>query len=210
MNKWIAGLLLGLAVIGAVYFMREHGAAPDRGAQDARTDRPTMQARHDGSTETPMSGDMQPGGAKDEPKPPPPLPEGAAGDLSVDGAWARETSAGRDITAIYLVLIQSGGSTDRLTGATSSGADSIEIHDSRVESGVMVMRKLDYLDIDPDTPIAFEPEGLHLMAIGLKKPLSIGDRLPLVLHFAKAGDITVDVPVGESAAVSGLGHADGD
>jgi copper(I)-binding protein len=43
--------------------------------------------------------------------------------------------------------------------------------------------------------VALAPQGLHLMLMGLEKPLVAGEHFPLTLHFAKGGDRVVEVSV---------------
>ena len=60
---------------------------------------------------------------------------------------------------------------------------------------------------------ALKPGGFHIMLIGLKHPLEEGQRFPLTLIFAKAGEVTVEVTVDavgsmgpDGAAHEGMDH----
>ena len=65
-----------------------------------------------------------------------------------------------------------------------------------VVNGVMQMRQLaDGLAIPAGGSVALKPGSYHVMLIGLKKPLAAGETFPLTLTFAKAGNISVTVPV---------------
>ena len=42
---------------------------------------------------------------------------------------------------------------------------------------------------------------MHLMLMGLKQPLKLGDQVPVTLTFEHAGAVTVSVPVGTAGAM---------
>jgi hypothetical protein len=48
--------------------------------------------------------------------------------------------------------------------------------------------------------VALEPGGLHIMLMGLKAPLKKGETIELILTFAKAGQVKLEVPVAGVAA----------
>lgn len=96
---------------------------------------------------------------------------------------------------------------DTLTGASSNCCTAVEIHQSRMNNGVMQMRKLDAVAAKADRPILFVPHGkaggedsMHLMLIGAKEPLKPGDSFDITLHFAKAGKQTARFNVAKPAA----------
>ena len=49
--------------------------------------------------------------------------------------------------------------------------------------GVMKMREVEGLELKPGDMITFAPGGYHIMLIGLKAPLKVGDSFPLTLTF---------------------------
>lgn len=64
-------------------------------------------------------------------------------------------------------------------------------------NGIMSMHAVSGgLAIPAGKSVSLEPAAnYHLMITGLKSTLKEGGELPLVLHFAKAGDVHVEVPV---------------
>ena len=63
-----------------------------------------------------------------------------------------------------------------------------EIHEMAMDNAVMTMRALpDGVEIKPGETLTFKPGGLHLMLMGLKKPLVQGTDVHVTLNFAKAG-----------------------
>lgn len=217
MRRWIIALALGLVVIGAVYLLREQLT---REAEEAVP--PAEPALERAATAT------KPGAEPQAPADTAPSEETAAlpetevlpaeedaadtsearttaGSVTVNNAWARESTP-LGTTAVYMFVIPDEKVSDRLIGARSTAAQSVEIHESRAEGNVMTMSRINGVDIEAGAPIEFEPGGLHLMVIGLKRPLKKGDTLPLELVFARAGTMKLNVPVGEPSETDPLGH----
>jgi len=95
-----------------------------------------------------------------------------------------------------MTLDNKSGTADRLTGASSDVADKLQIHEMKVENGVMKMREVaGGLPIPASGSVVLKPGSYHVMLIGLKKPLTVGEKFPLTLTFEKAGNISVTVPV---------------
>ena len=57
--------------------------------------------------------------------------------------------------------------------------------------------------------MTLKPGSYHVMLMGLKKPLVAGQSIPLTLTFAKAGNISVTVPVQAMGATDGNGGMSG-
>jgi periplasmic copper chaperone A len=116
-------------------------------------------------------------------------------ELSVLHPWARPTPPNASAGAVYF-HIDNRDAADKLIAARCSCANSAEFHESRVDSkGMSTMRQLSGVDLAAKQRTKFEPAGLHVMLMGLQKPLVKGDRFPLELEFARAGKITVEVYV---------------
>jgi len=105
-------------------------------------------------------------------------------------AWARPAAAGAT-SALYVTLENRGPVEDRLVGAASPVAGRVEVHRTSVEGGVMRMRPAGEVAIPAGGALAFEPGGLHVMLVGLRRELVAGDSLSVTLRFARAGELTV-------------------
>jgi copper(I)-binding protein len=123
------------------------------------------------------------------------------GDISVSHPYARATVAGQTSGGAYLTLENKGNSADTLVSASSPAANSVEIHTmSMTADNVMRMREVGSLDIKAKEKITMQPgDGYHIMLIGLKAPLTAGDKLPLTLTFKKAGKIEAAIVIEEGA-----------
>jgi periplasmic copper chaperone A len=75
----------------------------------------------------------------------------------------------------------------------------VEIHSMSMQNGVMKMRMLEQLELQPNKTEKLAPGGFHLMLFGLKAPLQEGQKVDFTLCFKdKAGKIThqkVSLPV---------------
>jgi periplasmic copper chaperone A len=126
--------------------------------------------------------------------------------ITVEQPWSRATPKGAKTGAVYMTLDNKSGTADRLTGASSDVADKLQIHEMKVENGVMQMREVqDGLSIPAGGSVVLKPGSYHVMMIGLKKPLTAGENFPLTLTFEKAGNISVTVPVQAMGATQDKG-----
>ena len=116
--------------------------------------------------------------------------------IHVEQAWSRATPPGAPAAAVYVSITNMSGKADRLVSATCARAATIEIHETRMDGGVMRMRPVaGGIVIAPGETVTFAPGGLHLMLTGLTGPLRKGEMLSLVLRFETAGEIGIDLPV---------------
>jgi len=75
------------------------------------------------------------------------------------------------------------------------------VHQSINENGVMKMKPVGPLPIEPGKPVALAPGGYHIMLTALKQSLNQGDHFPVTLSFAKAGQVTTTATVAKAGAV---------
>lgn len=117
------------------------------------------------------------------------------GGLTIGQPWTRATPPGAPTAAGFLTLVNEGPG-DRLVGGATPVAAEVQIHEMNTAGGVMRMRPLeDGLALARGASATLTPGGLHLMLIGLKRPLTAGERIPLTLRFAKAGEVKVELEV---------------
>ena len=119
------------------------------------------------------------------------------GPIRITDAWCPPTPPGAPTAGGYLTIANLGKAPDRLTAAASPAAAQVQLHSMTTRGGVMRMRPVtDGLEVAPGQTRAVQPGGeLHLMLIGLKRPLKAGERVPMTLAFARAGAVHVDFSV---------------
>jgi periplasmic copper chaperone A len=95
--------------------------------------------------------------------------------------------------ALYLTVDSDG--SDRLVGASTPVAASVEIHETSVDDdGTMTMTPADGFAIDPGASLVLEPGGKHLMLIDADR-LEVGETVEVTLEFEQAGEVTIDAVV---------------
>jgi copper(I)-binding protein len=131
------------------------------------------------------------------------------GSLKIGHPWARATPKGASVGGGYMKITNSGTAPDRLVGGSSDISNSFEIHEMKMEGGVMKMRPVaGGLEIKPGETVTLDPSGYHVMLVDLKKQLMQGERFKATLQFAQAGKVDVDFKVEGIGAQTGGGDHD--
>jgi periplasmic copper chaperone A len=120
--------------------------------------------------------------------------------ITISKAWARPAANG-DNGAVYFLLQNHSAGKDELVSVSSDVAEAAEMHLSSMEGDVMQMAQVDSLPIKGKASIQFEPGGLHVMLVGLKQELKVGDEIQITLHFKEHEDITVKVSIQENGDI---------
>ena len=118
-------------------------------------------------------------------------------NITVTKAWSRATASAASAGVVYFTATDA-GAPDRLTAASTPFAAKAQLHESKMENGIMKMRPIDGLAISKDIPITLAPGGYHLMLTGLTQALKAGQTFPLTLTFEHAGAITTTVTVAKA------------
>ena len=133
------------------------------------------------------------------------------GAVEVDHPWSRPAAGG--MTGVgYMVIKNTGKAPVVLTGASTPLATKVTIHQTSMAGGVMRMAPLKAgLTLAPGATATLAPGGYHLMLEGLKKPLELGQSVPLTLTFAdgKVLDVKLAVEAGAGGAMgpmAGMKH----
>jgi periplasmic copper chaperone A len=102
---------------------------------------------------------------------------------------------GGAVTMGYMTINNSGGSSDNLIAAQSDVVGSIALQLSQMSNGVMKLIPQQKIEVPANGQVKLEPAGYHLMMIGLKRDLAVGDKVKLTLTFEKAGKISIEAEV---------------
>ena len=119
--------------------------------------------------------------------------------IVTSGAWGRPSPKMAMAGAVYVVIENQGNQADRLIGATSAAAKTVEIHESYMDdNGVMGMRPLEGgLEIPAGNKAELKPGGYHIMLIDLVQPLEAGAKITVTLQFEKSDDIVLEAEIRE-------------
>jgi copper(I)-binding protein len=132
---------------------------------------------------------------------PTPASEVRIGDIVLSGAFARATLPSAPVGGGFLVIANTGSTDDRLVSAQADVGRDTQLHEMAVVGDVMRMRQLaDGVPVPAGSTVTLAPGGLHLMFMGLTRPLVEGESFPVTLTFEKAGSVTLDMAVTGFAA----------
>ena len=130
-------------------------------------------------------------------------PQGAA--LEVTGVWARPALAmaggqGQGMmagatSALYMTLTNRGSREVRVVGVRTPVARSAELHETRIEGMVARMQPVDAIRVPAGQQVRLQPGGLHVMLVGLRQDLKIGDRFPVTLVLDDGEEVAVEAVV---------------
>lgn len=115
-----------------------------------------------------------------------------AGELRVRAAWGLPPFTNAPLPG-YLRIVNTGTTPDTLLGSRSDVASHTMLHGTAGGGGAMTMVSL--VVIPPEDSVVMAPGGLHLMFEGLQRRIVAGDTVAIVLRFARAGEVSVPLPV---------------
>jgi hypothetical protein len=132
------------------------------------------------------------------------------GSLEFAEPWARATAPRQANGAAYLTIRNSGATADRIVAAKAAVSRKVELHTHVIDArGVAQMREVPAIEVPADSTLRLEPGGLHVMFIGLERPLEAGKRFPLTLVLEKAGEVALEVEVRATSGAAPMQHGTG-
>jgi copper(I)-binding protein len=117
------------------------------------------------------------------------------GALRLSDLQIRATPAGLPTSAAYLTISNAGKAPDKLLSIECACAASAMMHESRTRNGISSMSMLNQVVVPAGGKVRFKPDGLHVMLVGLKRPLKAGSTQEMTLRFEKAGTVRAVFPV---------------
>lgn len=102
--------------------------------------------------------------------------------------------------ALYFTASSTGGG-DRLIGAETAEAASVEIHSTvRNDDGTTGMRPVEALDLPAGGTLVLQPGGSHLMLVNASS-LETGDVVGITLVWEQAGSLRIEAEVVSPAEI---------
>lgn len=115
--------------------------------------------------------------------------------IQIENAYIRELPPNVATAAVYMTIHNVGQHPMTLNEVRSDVAESVMLHQTSMQNGMMVMEHVMNLELNGRTSITLTPGGLHIMLMGLKRSLRAGDAISLTLHFANGLVISSTAPV---------------
>jgi periplasmic copper chaperone A len=132
------------------------------------------------------------------------LVQAAHAQVTVSHSWVKATVPGQKVGAAYMELKSTESAA--LVSAASPAAGVTEVHEMKMEGGVMKMRAVERIELPAGETVKLEPGGYHVMLMGLRKPLKAGEMVPITLTVEtsdkKRHSVRVQAPVRESGPSS--------
>ncbi|AQY65959.1 MULTISPECIES: copper chaperone PCu(A)C [Pseudomonas] len=124
----------------------------------------------------------------------------ASAQVQVSDAWVRATVPGQPSSGAFMTV--TADSDSKLLRVASPVAKDVQIHEMSMKDDVMRMGPVDSITLPAGTPVKLDPDGYHVMLMGLTGQIKEGDQVPLTLTVenAKGERQTVEV----KAAARGL------
>ncbi len=107
----------------------------------------------------------------------------AAKVIIAKDAHIRAMPPGQKVTAMFLTLDNPSATIHRLVKVESNVSDAVELHEHKHEEGMMKMGQVSSITIPVKGSVALAPGGYHVMMIGLKKDLKVGEKVAVKLIF---------------------------
>ena len=132
----------------------------------------------------------------------------AADLVQVKEPWAKATVPGQKVGGVYMKIVAR--ENLRLTGVKSAVAETVEVHQMKMENGMMRMRAVPILELPAGKTVKLEPGGYHIMLFDIKQSLVAGQKLKLELTVEDASKrqhrVAVEAVVRDRDAGPAGGH----
>lgn len=119
----------------------------------------------------------------------------SADAISVDAPYIRAMPPGQAVTAMFMTLQNSSDTERFLVAATGDISEKIELHEHTHVDGMMKMREVPEIAIPKQDKAALKPGGYHIMLIGLKKDLQVGEKISFDLQFKDGSQTSITAEV---------------
>lgn len=121
---------------------------------------------------------------------------------TVADAWVRGTVPQQQASGAFMRITSAEGG--KLVAVTSPVAATVEVHEMKMDGGVMKMGAVPSLELPAGQAVELKPGGYHVMLMGLKHQLKGGDQVPLTLTIEGKGGQKETLQV--TAPVKALGQ----
>jgi periplasmic copper chaperone A len=115
--------------------------------------------------------------------------------IRVQNAWVPQPPPGADVAAAYFTVRNTTHEAAVLVEVSSPLASEVMLHETKVVGGESRMRMLERLVIPAGGTVTLHPGAIHVMLQGLRKPLTVGQEVPLVLRFANGQEMRLSARV---------------
>jgi len=119
----------------------------------------------------------------------------AAEEVMAHDPYVRGVPPGQPNSAAFMQLMNGGQSAHALVAAESPAAGTVELHTHTMKDGMMMMRKVEKIDLPAGETTALQPGGFHVMLINLKQELKPDEKVEVTLVFEDDSKQKIEAPV---------------
>jgi periplasmic copper chaperone A len=102
-------------------------------------------------------------------------------DLRVEAAWIREPPPKAATLAGFATLVNGGSKPVRIVAAESTIAGMVMLHETMMHGDMAMMRDVPELVVPAGGKVELAPGSKHLMLMGTKVALKVGDHVTITL-----------------------------
>ena len=133
----------------------------------------------------------------------------ASAQTKVDDAWVRATVPTQTASGAFMTV--TADSDSKLLSVATPIAKDVQIHEMTMKNDVMSMGPVKYVELPAGKAVKLDPNGYHVMLMGLSAQLKEGETVPLTLTVenAKGEKETIEVkaPVRSLTNMEGHDHS---
>ncbi|MFG0865264.1 copper chaperone PCu(A)C [Pseudomonas sp. FYR_7] len=111
----------------------------------------------------------------------------------VSEAWVRASVPHQQSTGAFMTITAS--SDSKLVSVASPVAKTVQVHEMNMNGDVMGMREVKAVALPAGKPVTLDPNGLHVMLMGLNDQVKEGQQVPLTLTVETADGTAETVAV---------------
>ncbi len=106
-----------------------------------------------------------------------------AASVNVEGAYVRHMPPTQSVTGAFMTFRNTTDADREIVSAESDVAERVELHTHLHDNGVMKMRQVEKIEVPARGETVLAPGGFHVMLIGLKQPLELGQMVDIKFNF---------------------------
>lgn len=103
----------------------------------------------------------------------------AVAQTTVEDAWVRTTVPGQPSSGAFMRI--TADTDSKLLSVSSPVAKDVQIHEMSMNDDVMRMGPVDSVPLPAGKTVSLDPDGYHVMLMGLVRQIKQGDQVPLTL-----------------------------
>lgn len=128
-----------------------------------------------------------------------------AQSIDIQNAWVRVSVPGQSATGAFMTLTARDDTT--LVGISSPVAGVAEVHEMKMDNGVMKMRAVEGgLALPAGKAVELKSGGYHLMLMDLKAALPKGGSVPITLMFKDGKGVESQLEIKVPVATGAMAH----